>query len=274
MIGVLLVHQLTTFLKEIEVFINENQGFITESEFGQWVLGILNEMSPNFIVPDMKSVQLNLLSMVQQYSSNIIKVGTSILSGTGSFLLSILFILFMLFFLFLDGPYLVSLVAKAIPIAPANMKTLMQKFSDITRHLFSGYLLIALYQGVVAFILMLIFQVPGNLLFSVALMLVSFIPIGGTAIVWVPIGIFIFFSMSAWQGILFLVLAAVLISSMDNFLRPLLLQSTIQIHTLLIFFAILGGIQFFGINGLLLGPMTVILFFTVLDMITEKRLPE
>lgn len=273
-IAVLLVQQGLTLLKEIEVFIKENTNFITNSDFGKWIINVIHQISPEFVMPDTKSFYLDILNLVQQYSSTIIETSTSFLSGTGSFMLSLLFVLFMLFFLFLDGAYLGSLVAKAIPIAPDKMKTLMKKFSDITKHLFSGYLLIALYQGVMAFILMLIFGVPGYLLLSVALMLVSFIPIGGTALVWVPVGIFIFFSMSAWQGILFLILAAILISSMDNFLRPLILQSTIQIHTLIIFFAILGGIQFFGVNGLLLGPITVILFFTVLDMITEKRSPD
>ena len=61
---------------------------------------------------------------------------------------------------------------------------------------------------------------------------------------------------------------------MESFLRPMYLRDRINVHPLLIFFSILGGIKFFGINGLLLGPMVIILFFTVLDLLTEDSKPE
>jgi predicted PurR-regulated permease PerM len=58
---------------------------------------------------------------------------------------------------------------------------------------------------------------------------------------------------------------------LDNFIRPLFLKNRIQVHPLIIFFAILGGLSRFGLNGLLLGPMIVILFFTILDMLVSKE---
>ena len=60
-------------------------------------------------------------------------------------------------------------------------------------------------------------------------------------------------------------------SFLDNFLRPLFLRDRINVHPLVIFFAILGGLQVFGMNGLILGPLVVILFFTVLDLLVEAN---
>ena len=62
------------------------------------------------------------------------------------------------------------------------------------------------------------------------------------------------------------------VSFLDNFLRPIFLKDRINVHPLVIFFSILGGLQVFGMNGLLLGPMIVILFFTVLDMLVSTTI--
>ena len=118
--------------------------------------------------------------------------------------------------------------------------------------------------------IMLIFGVKGALLFSVVLMFASFVPMFGAAIVWIPIGVVIFITDSAIKGILFLLICGICVSFLDNFLRPMFLKDRIHVHPLVIFFAILGGVQVFGLNGLLLGPMIVILFFTVLDMLVNN----
>ena len=116
---------------------------------------------------------------------------------------------------------------------------------------------------------MVIFGVKGALLFSVILMFASFIPLFGAAIVWVPVGVFLCATTSVVKGVLFLIICGVCVSMLDNFLRPLFLKDRIKVHPLIIFFAILGGLNVFGMNGLVLGPMIVILFFTVLDMLVN-----
>lgn len=276
-LGFMLVQQLLSFLTGIEDFIVHNPDFYSSSELGMFITGLFKDF--NFIDLEHIDLRADILNFVQNYSSGIFSMGKSILSGTGSFILSILFVIFALYFCFLDGPYLASLIGKIIPIEPEYMKTLGSKFSEITRNLFSGYILVALYQGLAAFIIMSIFKVQGALLFSVVLMIASFIPLLGAAIVWVPIGIVLCVTNSIFIGILFLILCGFCVSFLDNFLRPLFLRDRINVHPLVIFFSILGGLQVFGMNGLLLGPMIVILFFTVLDMlvsttIKKEKLPE
>lgn len=269
-----LVQQLLSFLKSIENFVSNNPNFFTDSGIGRAIASIAEKLSLDFV--DLKDVDLkaNIVHLVQQYSSKLFSMGTSIISGTGNFLVSLAFVAFALYFCFLDGRYLASLIAKAIPIDPQYMAALMKKFSEITRHLFSGYILVALYQGAAAFVIMLAFGVNGALLFSVILMFASFIPIFGTAIVWVPVGIGIALSDGVIKGILFLVICGVCVSMLDNFLRPLFLKDRIKVHPLVIFFAILGGLKFFGLNGLILGPLIIILFFTILDMLVNPTEPK
>ena len=102
-------------------------------------------------------------------------------------------------------------------------------------------------------------------------MFCSFIPIVGASIVWLPIGISLCFTTTPLKGILFIVICGFCVSLLDNFLRPFLLKDRINVHLLIIFFAILGGLKVFGMNGLILGPLTVILFFTVLNMLLNTK---
>ena len=270
-IGVVLVQQLLSFLKSVENFISENPSLFTEAGIIQTLSDITDKLNLNFV--DFNSIDLKtkILQFIEQYSSKIFSMGSSLISGTGNFIVSLLFVSFALYFCFLDGRYLASLIAKAIPIKPKYMSKLMAKFAEITRHLFSGYILVALYQGTAAFLIMLIFGVQGALLFSVILMFASFIPLFGTAIVWVPVGIGIIFTDGLVKGILFLIICGICVSMLDNFLRPMFLKDRVKVHPLVIFFAILGGLKLFGLNGLILGPLVIILFFTVLDMLVNSE---
>lgn len=268
-LSILLIHQLVAFLHEIEAFIKQNPDFFTVSSAGKTISNIVEKLSMNYIDLDSFNIRDNLIRFLHQYSSRLFSMGTIILRSTGKFLVSMLFISFALYFVFLDGQYLAQLIIKAIPINPRYMSGLMKKFTEITRHLFAGYILVALYQGIMAFIIMSIFRVKGALLFSVVLMFASFIPLLGSSLVWLPVGMMICFTENFTRGIVFLIISAICISLLDNFLRPLFLKDRIKVHPLIIFFSILGGLKVFGINGLLLGPMIIILFFTVLDLLVS-----
>jgi len=270
-ISIMLIHQLISFLSSAESFLDAHSGILLSngavSKLMEYI-GKLGIKIPEFNISD---AHASVLSLLRTYNSRLFIIAKGIVSKTGSFLISLLFIVFALYFCFLDGTYLASVIKKAIPIKPAYMKVLLSKFTDITSNLFSGYILVALYQGAAAFIIMLIFRVHGALLFSVVLMFASFIPMFGAALVWFPIGIVICLTDSLWKGIAFLIISGICVSFLDNFLRPFFLKDRIHVHPIIIFFAILGGIRLFGMNGLILGPMIVIMFFTVLDLLVNAH---
>ena len=109
------------------------------------------------------------------------------------------------------------------------------------------------------------------MLLAILTFFTTFLPLVGCALVWFPIGISMCFTHSLLKGLLFLIIAGSTISFMDNFLRPFFLKDRIKIHPLLIFFSMLGGVKMFALNGIILGPMIVILFFTILDMALETE---
>lgn len=267
----MLIQQGISFLQSAENYISNNPNSISSSAFLVNIKNFFNQIGYDLPMFSPQEFESYLMELIQTYSTKLFSLGTGIISKTGSFIMSLVFIIFALYFCFLDGDYLISLIRKAIPIKHSYMDILIKRLSDITKNLFSGYVLVALYQGLAAFIIMLCFGIPGALLFSVILMFASFVPIFGAALIWAPIGIVICITDSIIKGIFFLIISGFCISFLDNFLRPFFLKDRINVHPLVIFFSILGGVTVFGLNGLILGPLVVILFFTVIDLIITQK---
>ncbi|MDR2369968.1 MAG: AI-2E family transporter [Treponema sp.] len=242
---------LADFLNRVSVFIRD----LTSGE-----INISGEKIRERIVETAAAGLQNMVSASSAFARNV-----------GKFIMGLVLMLFCLFFFFADGPYLARLVFHAVPIRKEYIRALSGKFMEITRNLFFGYIMVALVQAVMAYIIFAVFHVAGALVFAVLTFICVFIPMIGGGIVWLPLGIFRIFSGDVTGGIIFLVVSGTFISLLDNVLRPFFLKDRIQLHPLVIFFAILGGVSVFGFNGLILGPMAVIFFLTVLDMFLREH---
>lgn len=272
-IGFQLLGQGKVFLEEARKWLTANPEFFRTSIIGTRITTVVRDLSMGTI--DMSGIDLKaeLLQFIGAYSANIMALTTGVLKNLGNFLLSLVFVCFALYFFYLDAKYLADVFINAIPIDSKSTKRLLAKFRDVTKNMFMGFFLVAFYQAAIAFILFSLFGIRGALLFSVLILFSSFVPMVGCALIWLPLGLSVLASKGAAAGILFLVLCSFFISFLDNFLRPLFLRDRIKIHPLLIFFSILGGLQVFGINGILLGPMVIILFFTIVDIAMEVESP-
>ena len=253
-------------------------------ELGTYVRDLLREQpeylqelfeKTSMLINDISSGQVTVTadSIIHQINAFIInemqraaQLGTNIIKGVGGILIYMFVMVFSLFFFYMDGPYLSQLVLRAIPIKSEYISALTKKFQDITRNLFFGYIVVALLQSTVAFIIYSIFGVKGSLVLSVLTFLLVFIPILGATIIYVPLTIMMLMRGDIAIGIIFFIISAIFISGIDNILRPIFLKDRIKLHPLIIFFAILGGLAVFGFNGLILGPVLVIFFLTVLDL--------
>jgi predicted PurR-regulated permease PerM len=210
----------------------------------------------------------NFLAAQLQY---IVQLSSGIAKNIGVFLFNMLLVVFSMFFFFLDGPYLSMLVQNVILIRTDYFSVIASKFMETIRTLFLGYIIVALIQSVLAFIIFTIFGVDGALALTVIVFVVVFIPMLGAPIVYLPLTIGRIANGDIVGGIVFFAVSSILISGTDNILRPFFLKDRIQLHPLIIFFAILGGLAVFGFNGLILGPTLVILFLTVLDLFLAEH---
>lgn len=231
---------------------------------------------------DLRSVDLTdqIAGFLASYSERIIAIFAGLLRNVTGFVVMLAFSMFVLFFLFLDGKELLLMLIDAIPLRNAYTISFMKKFRDTGKDLAIGYILMAVFQGTMAFLVYWIMKVPAPLPLAILSAIASLIPLVGTGLVWVPIVILRFATDTPGQAFLLLVLCAIFISSLDNFIRPFLLHARIKLHPLLIFISIIGGIDFLGVNGVLLGPILLVLFFTAVDMFgrtygkARRRAPE
>ena len=219
----------------------------------------------------MKQIQDFSLSNLTFISSYLTRNVSSLLKSTGTFVSSFIFMMFSLFFFFVDGDYLIGQVRTLLPIDKKYIDRLFKQVSEGIKGIIFGNLFTGIFQGFCAFVVYSIFGVSNSFTFGFLTIIASFMPIIGTTIIWVPLGILFIIRGEIIKAIIFLIVSWFFITIPDNFVRPLLLGNRIELHPLFIFFAILGGVLFFGLSGIILGPLMFILFFEVMKIYNEER---
>jgi predicted PurR-regulated permease PerM len=189
--------------------------------------------------------------------------------GTFVFVLQIFVLLYALFYFLVDGPAILRIILDYIPLDSRQKEELLERFVSVTRATLRGSLLIGLIQGGVAGLAFWAAGVPGPAFWGTVMVVLSIIPAIGAGIIWVPAVIYLFIDGSVGAGVGLLVWCAVVVSSIDNLLRPRLIGRDARMSDLLILLSTLGGIALFGAVGFIVGPIVAALFVTVWHMYGE-----
>ena len=201
-------------------------------------------------------------------------LGQSIIGGIGSFFINLLVALLLLFFLLNGGKKWEQYLASVIPMKNINKKETMEKVNTMVKSNAIGIPLVAILQGIIALIGYLIFNVPNAGLAAIATGFCSIVPIVGTMVVWVPLGIY-FIVLGQWgQALGLLAFGAVCISQSDNLLRFILQKKMANTHPLVTIFGVIVGLSLFGFIGIIFGPLLVSLFLLFLDMFRKEYLAD
>jgi len=174
--------------------------------------------------------------------------------------------LYTLFFFIRDGRFFLRTLSRLLSMGNEKELMLFQIFSTTARATLKVTLIIGGLQGLLGGLLFLLLGVKGALTWGVVMIFSSIIPGVGCSIVWLPAGITLLIMDQAWKGVTVLIFGGLVISMVDNLLRPLLLGHDVQMHPLLIFLSTLGGIMLFGISGFIMGPIVTSLFLAFVKM--------
>jgi len=235
---------------------------IREIAFFNWIWETLNKYLD---VSQMDPAHL-LLKNLQQVSIFLFNQTTNILKGLSTFFIGFFFTLLSLYYLFKDGDRLFGRMKEILPIPTRERDLLISRFKEMVYATIYGGLLIAIVQGVLGGVIFWILGISSPVLWGTTMAFFSFIPIGGTALIWFPASIILIVQGAFLKGIILLGLGVFGISMVDNLLRPIFISSKTNIHPLLLFFAVLGGIQAFGLIGLVVGPLIVALCLTLIEI--------
>jgi len=192
-------------------------------------------------------------------ANELARVGLAAAAGTAN---DFVIILMMLFFLLRDGDQLRDLARGVSPLSRGQETELLYHLSQTVKGTIQATVLVPIAQGAAALIGFWLFGVPAPHLWSMLVIFSAVVPVIGSALAWVPAGLFLILSGREAQGWGVLLYGALVISTLDNVVKVLLLKDSAEVHTLLAFLAILGGVYSFGPKGLIAGPVILSLLIT------------
>jgi predicted PurR-regulated permease PerM len=192
---------------------------------------------------------------------------------TGFTIFTLVIALLTMFFMVRDARRLLEPALDLLPVERARGVQLLQKAADTVRAVFVGVVLVAVLQGIVAGIGYAVTGVPNPVVWMFATMVLCTIPLLGSPFVYVPWGLILIASGRTWHGVGLLALGFLVVSNIDNLLRPFVIGAQVKLHPMSIFFSLLGGVLFFGPVGLMAGPMLLTVILFMLDVLREQIRP-
>ncbi len=192
-------------------------------------------------------------------------------SGALGFILSFGIGLYVLFFLLRDGSRIGETILHSAPLERDIADRLAVRFLGIVRAVIKGSGVIGIVQGALGALMMTVVGVSSALLLGVLMAILALIPAVGTALVWAPVGLYLLLTGEVWQGVFVLLVGGVIISSVDNVLRPILVGRDTGIPDWIVLVTTLGGIALAGISGIVIGPLVAGLFLASWSILQEQR---
>ncbi len=204
--------------------------------------------------------------LVGSISKLIVNGLSSATLGTANFLFMTFVFLYTLYFFQMDGVKLIRKILYYLPLGSDDENLMLQKFTSVTRATLKGSFLIGILQGGLAGVAFAVAGIDNAVFWGSVMAVLSVIPSIGSALIWGPACAILIMQGSIGAGVGLLAFCGIVVGSLDNVLRPILVGKDTKMHELMIFFGTLGGIMMFGIPGIFIGPLIASLFVTIWEL--------
>jgi predicted PurR-regulated permease PerM len=241
-------------------FVREPEAFVTwlhELPYYQEVMAYEDELKDR------------LAHSIETAGSFLVGGLSTVAIGTANLLFMALVFLYTFFFFQLDGHKVVHAIMYYLPLEDRVERRLLTRFTLVTQAMIKGTLLIGMLQGALAGIAFAFAGVPHAVFWGTVMAVLSIVPGIGSAVIWVPASIILLVQGNLLAGLGLMLFCALIVGSIDNVLRPILVGRDTNMHELMIFFGTLGGLFTFGMAGLLIGPVIASLFLTIWEIYGE-----
>jgi predicted PurR-regulated permease PerM len=214
-----------------------------------------------------------VLDWVKQHASEVTQVvaqySVAIAASVTGAVLSFIFIIFAMFLLFRDGERIVGRIPDLLPFERGTSEALLWRIRDVIQGSVYGVVVIALIQGGLCGGMFWILGIPSAALWAMVTVVTSVLPLVGAAGVWVPGTIYLAVYGKWTEAMILAAWGLLVISGVDNFLRPRLVGGRVGLSELVMFFSLLGGLQLFGVLGIVLGPVLFAIAGAILDVLRD-----
>lgn len=228
-------------------------------------VSILDELEKKLQIDAVSIHQMAVkgLGSVSSYVINEVQDAATNLTGL---LINFGMMIFSLFFFFRDGESMLERIKSLIPMKEIQKDEIFRKFYDTLNAVIIGVMVTAAVQGILQGLFFWVLGISYSVLGGVLTFVFALIPIGGAVIVWLPVGLYLLFTGSIYTGIAVLVFGGLVVSSVDNFLKPMIIGGKVKLSTLFLVLTIFGSLSVFGFTGIIIGPILLAIFMSFLDI--------
>jgi predicted PurR-regulated permease PerM len=232
-----------------------------------WATGLLDR----FDLTNLAAVRDWLASGLMKGGQVLAPQALSIGMNTFDFLIGLGIMLYLLFFLLRDGKALAERIKGVIPLGADQKTALFTKFADVVRATVKGGILVAMAQGALGGLAFWFLGIHAPLLWAVLMGFLSLLPAIGAGLVWIPVAIYLLATGSVWQGVSLIAYGVLVIGLVDNLLRPFLVGKGTKLPDYVVLISTLGGIEVFGLNGFVIGPLIAAIFMVTWEIFSASR---
>ena len=249
---------------------NELINFINSSEnysFAQYFQMIPNESAINQLIA-WSGLSINdLIEKADDFlisaSKMLYQSVSTISANVINFFVSLFIFVYLTFFFLRDGEKILQHCMDAFPMKNEDESYLLDQFQKTTRATIKGTVMVALAQGFLGYLTLLLIGINGALIWGAVMALLSIVPAVGTVLVWLPIALVLFLNGEIMDASLLIFSGVFIIGMIDNLLRPILIGKETKMPDYLILLTTIGGISIFGITGFIVGPIIASLFISI-----------
>ncbi len=256
------------------IILNQSIKFFVSSQQIDFVL-ILKKIFPSIFASQEFSAQIGsvISSSVTKTTNSLMNAFANFILNFPIFILQLIVVSFTFFFSLRDKEQLITYVKSLLPFSKDVEKKLFDYSKEITFSVIYGQVIVGILQGIITGAGFFIFGVPNALLFTSFAVVASIVPMLGPVFVWVPIVIYLILAgnTSAAVGVTIFGLIA---STVDNFLRPIIISRRTRVPPSIIVVGMVGGIFLFGVLGLILGPLILSYLLIILELYRKKEAPK
>ena len=234
-------------------------------------LSVFQDLENKLQIEEVNVHQMALkgLGSVSGYIINEVQSAATNLTGL---LVNFGMMIFALFFFFRDGERMLDRLKYLIPMKDQQKDEIFNKFYDTLNAVIVGVMVTAAIQGILQGLIFWALGISYAVLGGVLTFVFALIPIGGAVIVWLPVGLYLVFTGSLYTGIAVLVLGGVVVSSVDNILKPMIIGGKVKLSTLFLVLTIFGSLSVFGFTGIILGPVLLAIFMSFIEIYKTEYL--
>ncbi len=232
-----------------------------------WARRLLDSWGLRDFASLQRTVAAAITTGLQEIAARALNFG----QGALSFFAALGVMLYLTYFLLRDGHRMGAKVKAAVPLRPDLRDTLFEHFVVVVRATMKGTVVVALVQGFIGGVTFGFLGIEGALLWALLMAFFSLVPAVGSAIVWLPAAIILLVSGAVWKGVVLIVVGVFVIGLIDNLLRPILVGQDTRMPDFLVLIATLAGLELFGLNGFIVGPVIAALFLAVWKIVAERR---